>query len=156
VIPNRHARDGLRVAQRVRCAPHTLQRCLRSFRLGHGSRGAANGASMRDYESKRGKKRLTECAVILSWRPLIDGAAFGPDALKAVYDAAWAEIADNFGDDTVQVEALRLRLRCAGAENSHAQANGARLRQTVTADCAALRAWLVNCLECRRLTGAPC
>jgi hypothetical protein len=34
-------------------------------------------------------------------RKLIDGAAFGPDALKAIgeaFDAAWAEIEGNFGN----------------------------------------------------------
>jgi hypothetical protein len=35
-------------------------------------------------------------------RSLIDGASYGPDALKAmglVFDAAWAHIAGNFGSD---------------------------------------------------------
>lgn len=35
-------------------------------------------------------------------RQLIDGASFGPDALKAIgqaFDAAWEEIASNFGTD---------------------------------------------------------
>ena len=44
-------------------------------------------------------------------RRLIDGAAFGPDTLKAVglaFDQAWAEIAGNFG--STQVENARLRL----------------------------------------------
>ena len=34
-------------------------------------------------------------------RQLIDGAAFGPDALKAIgqaFDEAWAKIAGNFGN----------------------------------------------------------
>jgi hypothetical protein len=46
-------------------------------------------------------------------RPLIDGASFGPEALKAIaaaFDAAWAEIASNFGDDPTDVEKARLRL----------------------------------------------
>ena len=44
---------------------------------------------------------------------LIDGASFGPDALKAIgeaFDAAWAEIAGNFGDDPEDVEKARRRL----------------------------------------------
>jgi hypothetical protein len=48
-------------------------------------------------------------------RRLIDGASFGPDALKALgqafdqaFDQAWAEIAGNYGD--TQVENARLRL----------------------------------------------
>jgi hypothetical protein len=35
-------------------------------------------------------------------RRLIDGASFGPDALKAIvqaFDKAWAEIAGNFGNE---------------------------------------------------------
>ena len=47
-------------------------------------------------------------------RALIDGACFGPDALKAIgraFDEAWASIADNFGEG--QVEAARLRLASA-------------------------------------------
>jgi len=46
-------------------------------------------------------------------RQLIDGACFGPDALKAIgaaFDAAWAEICNNFGDDPIDVEKARLRL----------------------------------------------
>jgi hypothetical protein len=44
---------------------------------------------------------------------LIDGASFGPEALKAIgeaFDAAWAEIAGNFGDDPEDVEKARQRL----------------------------------------------
>jgi hypothetical protein len=44
---------------------------------------------------------------------LIDGASFGPDALRAVgkaFDAAWAEIAGNFGNHPVQVETARPKL----------------------------------------------
>jgi hypothetical protein len=46
-------------------------------------------------------------------RQLTDGASFGPEALKAigtVFDAAWAEISNNFGDDSVDVEKARFRL----------------------------------------------
>ena len=38
---------------------------------------------------------------------LIDGASFGPDALKAIgeaFDAAWAAISANFGNDPVDTE----------------------------------------------------
>lgn len=44
---------------------------------------------------------------------LIDGAAFGPEALQSIgkaFDAAWEEIAGNFGNDPGQVEAARLKL----------------------------------------------
>ena len=46
-------------------------------------------------------------------RQLIDGASFGPDALKAIgdaFDAAWAEISGRFGIDPVAIEAARLSL----------------------------------------------
>jgi hypothetical protein len=46
-------------------------------------------------------------------RQLIDGASFGPEALKVTgeaFDAAWAEIASNFGDDPIDIEKARLRL----------------------------------------------
>ena len=46
-------------------------------------------------------------------RRLIEGAAFGPETLKAVgeaFEQAWAQIARNFGDTPTQVENARLRL----------------------------------------------
>ena len=46
-------------------------------------------------------------------RQLIEGASFGPDALKAIgqaFDEAWASIAANFGDNPLSIEAARLRL----------------------------------------------
>jgi hypothetical protein len=46
-------------------------------------------------------------------RQLIDGASFGPDAVKALgdaFDAAWAEIAGGFGTDPVVIEAARIKL----------------------------------------------
>jgi hypothetical protein len=46
-------------------------------------------------------------------RELIDGASFGPDALKAIgqaFDAAWDEIAANFGNDPTETECARLKL----------------------------------------------
>jgi hypothetical protein len=46
-------------------------------------------------------------------RQLIDGTSFGPEALKAIgaaFDAAWAEVAGNFGYDPFDVEKARLRL----------------------------------------------
>jgi hypothetical protein len=45
-------------------------------------------------------------------RALIDGAAFGPDALKVIgqaFDEAWEEIAGNFGDPQ-DIEQARFRL----------------------------------------------
>jgi hypothetical protein len=44
-------------------------------------------------------------------RQLIDGASYGPDALKAIgqaFDEAWQTVAGNFDADTT--EAARLRL----------------------------------------------
>jgi hypothetical protein len=46
-------------------------------------------------------------------RKLLDGASFGPDALKAIgqaFDEGWAEIAGNFGDGPRTVEDARHRL----------------------------------------------
>jgi hypothetical protein len=46
-------------------------------------------------------------------RELIDGASFGPEALRAIgqaFDEAWAEIATNFGSDPQDTERARLRL----------------------------------------------
>ena len=46
-------------------------------------------------------------------RGLIDGASYGPEALKAVtqaFDAAWLEIAPNFSNDPQDIEKARLRL----------------------------------------------
>jgi hypothetical protein len=46
-------------------------------------------------------------------RRLIDGAAFGPETVKAMgqaFDQAWAEIAGNFGTVPVEVESARLML----------------------------------------------
>ena len=49
----------------------------------------------------------------MSAKRLIDGASFGPDTLRVIgqaFDAAWADIAGNFGGHPVQVEAARLKL----------------------------------------------
>ena len=49
-------------------------------------------------------------------RRLIDGAAYGPNALKALgqaFDEAWASIAGNFGDDGSDIERARLKLATA-------------------------------------------
>ena len=55
-------------------------------------------------------------------RKLIDGAAFGPDALKAIgqaFDTAWQEIAGNFGDDPIDIDRARLRLANALLSIAH-------------------------------------
>jgi hypothetical protein len=46
-------------------------------------------------------------------RELVEGASYGPDALKVMgeaFDAAWQSIAGNFGDDPQDIEKARLRL----------------------------------------------
>ena len=46
-------------------------------------------------------------------RQLIDGASYGPEALKAIrqaFDEAWLQIAGNFGNDPEDIEKARLRL----------------------------------------------
>jgi hypothetical protein len=52
----------------------------------------------------------------------MDAASFGPDALKAIgqaFDLAWAEIANNFGDDPNDIEKARLRLARALLSIAH-------------------------------------
>ena len=49
-------------------------------------------------------------------RKLIAGASFGPEALKAIgeaFDAAWAEIAGNFGNDPAEIDEALLKLETA-------------------------------------------
>jgi hypothetical protein len=49
-------------------------------------------------------------------RAFIDGASLGPDALKVIgraFDAAWLQIAGNFGDDPRDIERARYRLATA-------------------------------------------
>jgi hypothetical protein len=46
-------------------------------------------------------------------REFINGATFGPEALKVIsqaFDDAWASIASNFGNDPHDIEKARLRL----------------------------------------------
>jgi hypothetical protein len=46
-------------------------------------------------------------------RLLIDGASFGPDALKAIgqaFDEAWQEVAGNMDSDPQDIEAARIQL----------------------------------------------
>jgi hypothetical protein len=49
-------------------------------------------------------------------RAHIDGASYGPDALKVIgqaFDEAWRTVAGNFGSDPHNVEKARLRLATA-------------------------------------------
>lgn len=51
--------------------------------------------------------------VVVKAQQLIDGASYGPEALKAIgraFDEAWLQIAGNFGDDPVDVEIARIKL----------------------------------------------
>ena len=46
-------------------------------------------------------------------RTLIDGAAFGPEALRVIgraFDEAWKGIAGNFGEDPQDIETARMNL----------------------------------------------
>jgi len=54
-------------------------------------------------------------------RQLIERASFGPDALKVMgeaFDVAWAEIAGNFGNDPLVIEAARMKLANAILSNA--------------------------------------
>ena len=55
-------------------------------------------------------------------RQLLDGASYGPEALKAIgqaFDEAWVTIAGNFGDDPLDIEKARLRLANALLSIAH-------------------------------------
>ena len=55
-------------------------------------------------------------------RQLIDGAAFGPDAMEVIgqaFDAAWAEIEGNFGTVPVDLEVARYKLANALLSVAH-------------------------------------
>jgi len=68
-------------------------------------------------------------------RHLTDSASHGPEALKAIgqaFDAAWREIAGNFGDDPRDVELARVKLAnallsvaCEDSRDVEAPKNGA-------------------------------
>ena len=63
-------------------------------------------------------------------RRVMDGAAFGPDALKVIgqaFDEAWQEIAGNFGSDPQQIEAGRLRLAEAVLSVAHEDSRDVRV-----------------------------
>ena len=57
--------------------------------------------------------RLDLETIAVEARQLMDGASYGPEALKAIgqaFDAAWRDIAGNFGDDPPDIEKARNRL----------------------------------------------
>jgi hypothetical protein len=76
--------------------------------------------SMGDPDSKRvmlhvaaGYKRLAERAELQDAKRYVDGASFGPEALKVMgeaFDSAWSEIAGNFGDHRAETESVRSKL----------------------------------------------
>jgi hypothetical protein len=56
---------------------------------------------------------LLELRFVMTARAIIDGASFGPDALKVIgqaFDLAWAEIVPNFASDPVVTAGARLTL----------------------------------------------
>jgi hypothetical protein len=60
-----------------------------------------------------GSESGVRMGVALRARQLIDGASFGPEALKAIgqaFDGAWAEIAHHFGNVPVDIDNARFRL----------------------------------------------
>src|SRR5262249_2676245 len=51
--------------------------------------------------------------ITMNARQLINGAWYGPEALKAIgqaFDQAWHQIAPNFGDDPIDIQKARIRL----------------------------------------------
>ena len=58
-------------------------------------------------------RTMLDNARAMKARERIDGAAFGPEALKAIgqaFDEAWLEIAGNFGDDPQGIETACTKL----------------------------------------------
>jgi hypothetical protein len=55
-------------------------------------------------------------------RQVIDGASYGPEALKAIgqaFDEAWSDIAGNFGEDPHDIEQARIALAKAALSVAH-------------------------------------
>ena len=81
-------------------------------------------------------------------RRLIDGAAFGPETLRAMgqaFDQAWTEVAGNFGNSPVEIEGARLRL-------AEAMLSVAREDST---DVAALKAGALQAMAMEYRSGIP-
>jgi hypothetical protein len=82
-----------------------------------GRLGAADGVRrFVAYLEQKGNKIRVQWESAMEARQLITGASFGPEALRVIghaFDAAWVEIAGNFGDDPAQIEAARLKLATA-------------------------------------------
>jgi hypothetical protein len=66
--------------------------------------------------------QASRCAVLellgveMKARQLMDGASYGPDALKVIgkaFDEAWQSVEGNFGNDPHDIERARLRLATA-------------------------------------------
>jgi hypothetical protein len=61
---------------------------------------------------------------------LIEGAAFGPEALKVIgqaFDEAWQEIAGNFGSDPHELETARMKLATAVLSVAHEDSRDAEV-----------------------------
>jgi len=57
--------------------------------------------------------RLDLETIAVEARQLMDGASFGPEALKVIgqaFDAAWVQIAGYFGNDPIDIKKARIRL----------------------------------------------
>jgi hypothetical protein len=80
-------------------------------------------------------------------RQLIDGAAFGPAAVKAIgeaFDAAWAEIAGNFGNVPTDIDNARYRLASALLSVASEESRGVEVLK-----CVALQVMALNYRWCR-------
>jgi hypothetical protein len=63
-----------------------------------------------------GYRRLADRAEFRTARQLIEGASFGPEALKAIweaFDGAWTEVAPNFAGNANTIEVGRYKLATA-------------------------------------------
>ena len=74
-------------------------------------------------------------------RQLIDGASFGPEALKVIgqaFENAWAEIRGNFGDDPDDIDRARYRLANAVLAVAYEDSRDAQMLKRAALEAMAL------------------
>jgi hypothetical protein len=103
-----------------------------------------------EFGQPSGRAAITHWGSTTKARRLIEGASFGPDALKAIaksFDDAWLEIAGNFGTDPLQIESARLRLAEAVLSVAHEDSRDADVLRR-----AALQRMALDCRDNQRRT----
>jgi len=74
-------------------------------------------------------------------RQLIDGASFGPEALKVIgqaFENAWAEIRGNFGDDPDDIDRASYRLANAVLAVAYEDSRDAQMLKRAALEAMAL------------------